>query len=82
MTPSVDTFITNIQQCGVKVPKEITSMIDDVMSKAIEEMSKKAGMCFHNTLNDDKHTEEQVKAIIELCPDSLSQVDEHGYLPI
>ena len=83
MTPTVDTFIANIQQCGYKVPNDITSMIDDIATKAIKEMSKKAGMFFHTTLDDNKHTEEQVKAVINLFPDSLSQVDEeYGVLPI
>ena len=39
-------------------------------------------MFLHKKLDDNKHTVEQVKAIIELFPESLSHLDEDGYLPI
>eukprot|EP00554_Chaetoceros_debilis_P009327 CAMPEP_0194100170 /NCGR_PEP_ID=MMETSP0150-20130528/1136_1 /TAXON_ID=122233 /ORGANISM="Chaetoceros debilis, Strain MM31A-1" /LENGTH=244 /DNA_ID=CAMNT_0038786501 /DNA_START=93 /DNA_END=824 /DNA_ORIENTATION=+ len=83
MTPSVDDFIAQIQQSREKLPKKLTSKINEILArKATGEMSKEAGNFLHEELDDDKHTEEQVKAIIELCPKSLSQEDEDGYLPI
>ena len=45
-------------------------------------MSKEAGNILHEDLDDDKHTEDQVKAIIELFPESLSQEDTDAFLPI
>mmetsp|Transcript_1857 Transcript_1857/g.2658 ORF Transcript_1857/g.2658 Transcript_1857/m.2658 type:complete len:410 (+) Transcript_1857:99-1328(+) len=82
MSQSVDDFFTQLQQSREKVPKKVTSKINEIARKAIEEMSKAAGKFLHEDLDDDKHTEEQVKAIIELFPESLSQEDEKGYLPI
>ena len=41
-------------------------------------MTKAAGKFLHKDLNDDEHTEEQVKAIIDLFPESLSQVGQGG----
>eukprot|EP01083_Nonionella_stella_P230853 815699_1 len=82
MPPSVDDFIAQIQQSREKVPKKLTSKINEIARKAIELMSKEAGNFLFNDLCDDNHTEEQVKAIIKLFPESLSQVDADGYLPI
>ena len=82
MSPSVDNFVTNIQQYGEKVPKKLNTKIEEIARKAVEEMSKEAGNFLHEELDDDIHTEEQVKAIIELFPESLSQVDEDAALPI
>ena len=45
-------------------------------------MSNAAGKFLNEELDDNEHTVEQVKEIIELCPESLSQVDEFGRLPI
>uniref|UniRef100_A0A7S3Q8J0 Uncharacterized protein n=1 Tax=Chaetoceros debilis TaxID=122233 RepID=A0A7S3Q8J0_9STRA len=45
-------------------------------------MSKEAGKFLHEELDDDKHTEDEVKAIIELFPESLSQIDKECDLPI
>uniref|UniRef100_A0A7S3QI76 Uncharacterized protein n=1 Tax=Chaetoceros debilis TaxID=122233 RepID=A0A7S3QI76_9STRA len=82
MPPSVDSFVTNIQQYGEKVPKKLNTKIEEIARKAVEEMSKEAGNFFHEELNDDIHTEEQVKAIIELFPESLSQRKKNNFLPI
>eukprot|EP01083_Nonionella_stella_P230854 815700_1 len=82
MPPSVDDFIAQIQQSREKVPKKLTSKINEIARKAIELMSKEAGNFLFNDLCDDNHTEEQVKAIIELFPSSLSQVNKYGFLPI
>lgn len=45
-------------------------------------MSKEARIFFHEKLEDDKHIEKQVKAIIVLFPESISQLDKDGLLPI
>ena len=89
MTSTVDDFITTlqqsiaqIQQSREKVPKKLTSTINELARKFIKLMSKEAGNFLHKELDDDKHTEDQVKAVIDLFPDSLSQVDKDGYLPI
>ena len=82
MSPSLNNFITTLQHSTEKVPKKVTSKINEIARKAIKEMSKEAGKFLHEDLDDDAHTEAQVKAIIELFPDSLSQVGKHGNLPI
>jgi hypothetical protein len=82
MPPSVDNFITKLQQRREKVPKKLTTTMEEISRKAIEEMSKAAGNFLHKDLDDDIHNEEDVKAIIELFPESLSQVDEDDFLPI
>jgi len=82
MSLSLDNFNRTVQQSREKVPKKLASKINEIARKAIEEMSEEAGKFLHDELDDDKHTEEQVKAIIELFPDSLSQVDDDGNLPI
>eukprot|EP01083_Nonionella_stella_P275714 936583_1 len=56
--------------------------MDAVAAKAIEEMTKEAGEFLFDEL-DDTHTEEQVKAIIDVFPESLSiEHADYGHLPI
>mmetsp|Transcript_29706 Transcript_29706/g.45446 ORF Transcript_29706/g.45446 Transcript_29706/m.45446 type:complete len:425 (-) Transcript_29706:196-1470(-) len=85
MHPSLENFSTIIQQSKGKVPEDLADCIDAIASKAIseaiKEMTTEAREFLSYELDDDKHTIEQVKAIIEFFPDSLSQLDG-GLLPI
>eukprot|EP01083_Nonionella_stella_P175281 610009_1 len=55
--------------------------MDAVAAKAIEEMTKEAGEFLFDEL-DDTHTEEQVKAIIDVFPESLSMQNNFSHLPV
>ncbi len=86
MSLSAEFFATKLQQCIEKAPKELTDRIHEISSRAISraigEISEEAGIFLHEELDDDKHTVEQVKAIIELFPECLSFLDGGGNLPI
>eukprot|EP01083_Nonionella_stella_P091046 254467_1 len=45
-------------------------------------MSKEAGTFLHEKLDDETHTPDQLKAVIQLFPKSLSMLDENDHLPI
>eukprot|EP01083_Nonionella_stella_P153755 494398_1 len=55
--------------------------MDAVAAKAIEEMTNEAGEFLFDEL-DDTHTEEQVKAIIDVFPESLSMQNNFSHLPV
>eukprot|EP01083_Nonionella_stella_P159679 521121_1 len=60
---------------------------DQLKEEIREKVPKKIGAeifgkFFNEELDDNKHTVKQVKAIIELFPESLSQVDRIEILPI
>ena len=82
MPSSLDRFTNQMQESRERAPKKVGAMIDDIARKSIEEMSKAAGKFLNEELNDNEHTVEQVKAIIEIFPESLSQEDGFGNLPI
>ena len=71
-----------MQKSRERAPKKLGAMIDEIARKATEEMSKAAGKFLNEELDDNEHTVEQVKAIIDIFPESLSQVDGFGNLPI
>ena len=56
--------------------------INKIVTKAIKKMSKETGIFFHEDLEDDKYTNGQVEMVIELIPDSLSQVEWNVIIPI
>eukprot|EP00554_Chaetoceros_debilis_P010948 CAMPEP_0194108142 /NCGR_PEP_ID=MMETSP0150-20130528/7893_1 /TAXON_ID=122233 /ORGANISM="Chaetoceros debilis, Strain MM31A-1" /LENGTH=388 /DNA_ID=CAMNT_0038796769 /DNA_START=13 /DNA_END=1179 /DNA_ORIENTATION=+ len=80
MTITADDLIAKLQHCK-DFPSSFKARMDAVAAKAVEEMTKEAGK-FLFELDDRKHTEQQVKAIIDAFPESLSMQDKHSLLPV
>ncbi len=73
-TSSGEEIIANLHHCK-DVPQYMADKINAIANKALEEMTKEVGNFFHYHLDDKKHTEEEVKAIIDTFPGSLSVIN-------
>uniref|UniRef100_A0A7S3PV52 Uncharacterized protein n=1 Tax=Chaetoceros debilis TaxID=122233 RepID=A0A7S3PV52_9STRA len=65
------------------LPEEIHHVLNDAVLAAYQKMVY-ASRDLLGGLDDSKHTKEQVKALISICPEALAQKDNfgHGLLPI
>ncbi len=64
------------------LPPALLKVIQNVAKETSTTMSKKAADFLHETLDDRKHTENQVKEVINLFPEALCEEDEYDQLPI
>mmetsp|Transcript_22478 Transcript_22478/g.33270 ORF Transcript_22478/g.33270 Transcript_22478/m.33270 type:complete len:365 (-) Transcript_22478:183-1277(-) len=82
MTMNIENLITNLQRCK-ELPNFFRDKMDVVAAKVMAEMTKEARKFLYHELDDIKHTEDQVKAVIDIFPESLSMVnDRYGRLPV
>lgn len=65
-----------------QIPSELMKEIEVVVSKTREDMSKKAAKFLHTQLDEKKHNDDQVKAIIDAFPAALFYEDSIGTLPV
>jgi hypothetical protein len=85
---SFDEIIAKLQECkGKNLPQGLRNTMNAVAAKAIEIMAHEATNFMCHELDDKKHTEEQVQAIIDVFPESLSMQGPdvfaiEGVLPI
>ncbi len=61
--------------------QDLFHTLDSIAERACQDMREKAGEFLHH-LDENIHTEEQVQAVIDACPESLSYINEEGRLPI
>lgn len=78
----MDAFLSEINRNHGKIPKTLHQKVHDIATKAAEEMVQQAGKFLHQELDQDIHTESEIKALIDLFPEALSCHDEDGYLPV
>mmetsp|Transcript_1964 Transcript_1964/g.2669 ORF Transcript_1964/g.2669 Transcript_1964/m.2669 type:complete len:412 (+) Transcript_1964:58-1293(+) len=71
---SLEDIIAKLHLCK-DAPHYMTDKINAIADKALEEMTKEAGDFLHYDLDDEKHTVEEVKAIIDIFPGSLSVIN-------
>lgn len=64
------------------IPHELTKEINLIISKAREDMTRKAAKFLHTQIDDEKHTEDEVKAVVDTFPSALSYEDSIGTLPV
>jgi len=76
---SLEDIIAKLHLCK-DAPHYMADKINAIADKSLEEMTKQAGDFLHYDLDDEKHTLEEVKAIIDIFPGSLSVINLHaGY---
>eukprot|EP00554_Chaetoceros_debilis_P016494 CAMPEP_0194125356 /NCGR_PEP_ID=MMETSP0150-20130528/59421_1 /TAXON_ID=122233 /ORGANISM="Chaetoceros debilis, Strain MM31A-1" /LENGTH=412 /DNA_ID=CAMNT_0038819161 /DNA_START=728 /DNA_END=1966 /DNA_ORIENTATION=- len=64
------------------LPKALEDKINDFCNKSIESLIIEAANFLHCELDEEMHSEDNVKAVIDVFPESLSQENDIGYLPI
>jgi len=83
---SIDDQIAKLQQFnnkgGFDRDDKTSAKISAIAGKAIESMKQSAAEFLHVSLDDEKHSEEHVKATIDVFAESLSIKDKHGVIPI
>ena len=72
---SLEDIIAKLHLCK-DAPHYMADKINAIADKALEEMTKEAGDFLHYDLDDEKHTLEEVKAIIDIFPGSLSVMNQ------
>ncbi len=86
MTMNIENLITHLQRSKELPNFCFRDNMDNVAAKVMAEMTKEATYFLYNELDDIKHTEEQVKAVIDAFPESLSmgnpQFNQYGLFPV
>ncbi len=63
-------------------PPELTDTLQKVVTKASQHMTQKVVQFLHDDLDDTKHTEDQVKTVIEAFPEALTLKDKNRQIPV